>query len=144
MNIFVLFFLFFHFSSSLFEYVFHLIFGSVCLRAGPHSSRFGTSVSSPEGKYEAFSNASRWEACWESSTENKARSPAKNLPTRLNSSRERRNARPAVLILRTYSYSTVVLTLFWRYNTSLRLHVAKLLFIKSCIHSWKNSLWPQL
>lgn len=47
-------------------------------------------------------------------------------------------------ILRTYSYSTDVLTLFWRYNTSLRLHVAKLLFIKSCIHSWKNSLWPQL
>lgn len=47
-------------------------------------------------------------------------------------------------ILRTYSYSTVVLTLFWRNNTSLRLHVAKLLFIKSCIHSWKNSLWPQL
>ena len=144
MNIFVLFFLFFHFLRLLLNMSFHLIFGSVCLRAGPRSSRFGTSVSSPEGKYEAFGNASRWEACWGSSTENKARSLTKNLPTRLNSSRGRRNARPAVLILRTYSYSTVVLTLFWHYNTFLRLHVAKLLFIKSCIHSWKDSLWPQL
>ena len=112
MNIFVLFFLFFHFSSSPFAYVFHLIFGSVYLRAGPHSSRFGTSVSSPEGKYEAFSNASRWEACWESSTENKARSPAKNLPTRLNSSRGRRNARSADIenLLVFYSCVNFVLT----------------------------------
>ena len=66
----------------------------------------GTSVSSYTGENEPLINASRREVCKGSGTANVIMPDPENLsPTRLKSSRQRRNAHSAALVMRAFSYA---------------------------------------
>lgn len=70
------------------------------------SRRLGTSVSSHTEKYEALNNVSRREVCKGSGTANVIMPDPENLsPFRLKSSRQRRNAHSASLVMRAFSHA---------------------------------------